>query len=87
MGKNLLIEVNRISVVNSLTRINHCFVPVGAPIGVVIGVPLGVLVLLSLVLLAAIFTVLALFRIRKRRRAFQFTRMAFTELDDEEDEK
>ena len=62
---------------------NHIFLT-GAPLALVVGIPFGILLVLAAGLLVAIATVLVLFRLRKRRRAYSFQRMTFSEVDDDE---
>ena len=49
----------------------------------VVGVPFGVLLILTVGLLVAIITVLVFWRLRKRRRAYNFQKMTF---DDDTDD-
>ena len=56
-----------------------------APLGLVVGVPFGILAVLVTALVVAIATVLILWQLRKRRRAYAFQRMTFSEVDDDDE--
>lgn len=60
------------------------FLP-GAPLALVVGVPFGILLVLAAALLIAIATVLILWQLRKRRRAYAFQRMTFSEVDGDDE--
>lgn len=53
--------------------------------GLVVGVPFGILAVLVTALVVAIATVLILWQLRKRRRAYAFQRMTFSEVDDDDE--